>query len=277
MMNAEDYVKDNIRAHNKVAPRYDKIHDEIFNDVEQTRIRDAVALAVESVKNGGKPLQALDVGCGSGNLTRHLIALGAATVSADVSENFLKLIEQNFSNTGLSKTLKLNGRDLSNINDCTFDLAATYSVLHHVQDYLHLVREMCRVLKPGGILYIDHESNETPFNPTAEYTEFLKSATPQSVILRKYLRLLLTREFYVNFVRKRINPRFAGEGDIHVWPDDHIEWDNTARLLLKKNFEIVLKEDYLVYRSSYLKDIYEIYRHKCTDMTMLLARKKPLR
>ena len=199
---------------------------------------------------------------------------GVATVSADVSENFLELIEQNFSKTGLSKTLKLNGRDLSNIDDCTFDVAATYSVLHHVQDYLHLVKEMCRVLKPGGVIYIDHEANETRYNSPVEYTDFLKSAVPKKVILQKYLLLLLSPEFYVNFVRKRISPRFEGEGDIHVWPDDHIEWDKIERLLFVENFEIVLKSDYLVYRSDYRKDIYEMYKHKCSDMTMFIARKK---
>lgn len=273
-MKAKDYVKENIRAHNKVAARYDKIHDEIFNDIEQARIRDAVALAVEAVNSSGRPLQAMDVGCGSGNLTRHLIDLGVATVSADISENFLKLIERDFSHTGLSRTLKINGRDLANTDDCTFDVAATYSVLHHVQDYLHLVGEMCRVLKHGGILYIDHEANETRYSKSAEYAEFLKSATPKGVILRKYLRLLESPGFYVNFIRKRIEPRFTGEGDIHVWHDDYIEWNKIEQTLLAENFEIILKRDYLLYRSSYSREIYELYKNKCNDMTMLLARKK---
>ncbi len=224
--------------------------------------------------SGTGNLRALDVGCGSGNLTRHLIDLGIATLSADISEKFLNLIERNFSRTGLSETIKINGRDLANINDCTFDLAATYSVLHHVQDYLHLVREMCRVLKRGGVLYLDHEANETFFNPSAEYIEFLKSATPKSVLLRRFLAMLFSAEFYFNFVMKRIKPRYAGEGDIHVWPDDHIEWDKIEQLLLAENFEIILKKDYLLYKGSYLKDVYETYKHKCSDMRILLARKR---
>lgn len=274
MMKAEDKIEHNIRAHNRVARKYEKIHDEIFNDIEQARIHSAVANAVETVHSSVKPLRALDMGCGSGNLTRHLIDLGVVTVSADVSENFLRLIEQNFSHTGLSKTLKINGQDLSNINDCAFDLAATYSVLHHVPDYLLLVSEMCRVLKHGGIIYIDHEHNETFYNATAAYTEFLKSATPTNVILRKYLCMLLTPEFYVNFIRKRISPKFTGEGDIHVWPEDHIEWDKIEQLLLAENFEIILKRDYLLYKGSYSRKIYELYKHKCSDMRMLLAKKK---
>jgi ubiquinone/menaquinone biosynthesis C-methylase UbiE len=273
-MKTRDQVRHNIRVHNKVALKYEKIHDEIFNDVEQARLRDAVKQAIEAVTCGSGNLHALDVGCGSGNLTRHLINSGVATVSADVSEKFLNLIERNFSHTGLSGTLEINGRDLANINNCTFDMVVTYSVLHHVEDYLRLVREMCRVLKPGGVLYLDHEANETPYNPSAEYAEFLKSATPKSIMLRRFLRTLLSMEFYFNFIMKRINPRYAGEGDIHVWPDDHIDWDKIEQLLIGENFEIIEKKDYLLCKGSYLKDVYQMYKNKCADMRMLIARKK---
>lgn len=267
-------IRFNIKAHDRIARRYEKVHDEIFNDIEQARLRDALQEATKAIKSGRANLRALDVGCGSGNLTRHLIDSGLFTVSADVSENFLRLIDQNFSKTGLSKTLRLNGRDLANIDDCTFDIAAAYSVLHHVPDYPLLVREMCRVLKRGGVIYLDHEANETRYSRPREYVEFLELATPTSAVLRKYLRLLLSFTFYVNFIKKRIDPRYIGEGDIHVWPDDHIEWEKVEQLLHAQNFEIILKRDYLVYRGSYHRAVYELYKHTCADTTMLVARKK---
>ena len=273
-MGTQDEIKHNIKAHNRIARKYEKIHDEIFNDVEQARLNSIINQAAQAITSGSNPLLAMDIGCGSGNLTRHLINLGVITVSADVSENFLEIIEQTFSHTGLSRTLQINGADLSNINDNSFDLAAAYSVLHHVKDYLKLLREMCRILKRGGILYIDHEVNDTIYNPPVEYVDFLKSAISKKVILQKYLRMLGSPEFYVNFVRKRINPRYMGEGDIHVWPDDHIEWDKIEKLLIAENFDIILKKDYLLYRGSYLKTAYEKYKNKCTDTRMLFARKK---
>jgi ubiquinone/menaquinone biosynthesis C-methylase UbiE len=271
---AKKEIEFNIKAHDKVAGKYEKVHDEIFNDIEQDRIRSVLGQIIETVKSSGKNLKALDVGCGSGNLTRHLIDLGVYTVSADVSESFLKLVEQRFSSTHLSKPLKINGRDLANVQDCTFDIAAAYSVLHHVPDYLYLIKEMCRVLKKGGVIYLDHEANETYYQKTKEYVEFLKMATPKSVLLRKYLRLLADFDFYVNFIKKRINPKYKCEGDIHVWPDDHIEWDKIEQLLTSEGFEIVLKRDYLLYRGSYRRDIYEQYKQKCGDMTMLIAIKR---
>jgi ubiquinone/menaquinone biosynthesis C-methylase UbiE len=271
---ADKEIKFNIKMHDNVAGKYEKNHDEIFNEVEQTRIRNVLREVIKAVKSTGKNLKALDVGCGSGNLTRHLIDLGVYTVSADVSENFLNLVGQKFSNTGFSETLKINGRDLTNVKDCTFDVAAAYSVLHHVPDYLHLVKEMCRVLKCGGVIYLDHEANQMYYNRSAEYIEFLKLATPKKLVLQRYLRLLSSFSFYVHFIRKLINPRYIREGDIHVWPDDHIEWDKIEQLLASEGFEIVLRRDYLLYKNSYRKYIYERYKCRCSDMTMLIARKK---
>ncbi len=273
-MDSNKTIKFNIKAHNKIARKYEKKHGEIFNDIEQARIRDAVVEIITTVRTGGQDLKALDVGCGSGNLSRHLIGEGVYTVSADVSEKFLELVEAEFSGTGLCETMQLNGQDLNGLEDCTFDIAATYSVLHHVPDYLHLLKEMCRVLKHGGVIYLDHEGNEAYFNKSVEYTRFLKLAKRKSVAVKHYLGLLFSFGFYVRFIRKRINPRFKGEGDIHVWPDDHIEWDKIEKLLYSEGFHIVKKQDYLNYNRRYRKEVYELYKDKCNDTTMLIARKE---
>ena len=143
-MQDEDQIQFNRRVNDRVSRRYERLHGEIFNPVEQQRLRDALNVAINAIKTGSKPLKALDYGCGSGNLTKHLIDLGIHTVSADISEGFLALIERNFSQTDLSEVLTVNGRDLSNVPGGRFDLVATYSVLHHVPDYLRIVQEMCR-------------------------------------------------------------------------------------------------------------------------------------
>jgi ubiquinone/menaquinone biosynthesis C-methylase UbiE len=271
----EKQIQFNKQANDGISGKYDCLHNEIFNPIEQQRLGRALKTAIEAVKtNSTAPgeLTALDYGSGSGNLTRHLIEAGINTVSADVSDGFLNLIERNFSHTGLSKTMKINGKDLSGIETGQFDLAATYSVLHHVPDYMQIVKEMCRVLKPGGVLYIDHEVNESYYQRPAQYIEFLKKARP-IINLKRCLRLLLDIKGYKHIVRRLINPRYKREGDIHVWPDDHIEWDKIEQLLIAEGLEIVLKEDYLLYKSGYDVDVYNEYKDKCTDERLLIARK----
>jgi ubiquinone/menaquinone biosynthesis C-methylase UbiE len=271
-MDARDPVQFNAQTHDRISGKYDRIHGEIFNPIEQTRLREALACAVTAVKTGSSPITALDYGCGSGNLTRHLIEQDVHTVSADVSENFLKLIREQFATTGLSSTMKINGRDLSDVPDGRFDLVATYSVLHHVPDYLRIVEEMCRVLRPGGVLYIDHEVTDTYYDRPAEYVEFLQKARP-AVNWQRYLRLLLDVPGYVHILLRLRNPRYKREGDIHVWPDDRIEWNRIEQTIARHRFEIVLKQDYLVCSNLYDPDIYNQYKDICSDQRLLIARK----
>ena len=269
----EEQLKFNKEVHDGISGKYDCLHNEIFNPIEQQRLGRALSTAIKAVKTDSKPLSALDYGSGSGNLTRHLIEAGINTVSADVSDGFLNLIERNFSHTGLSKTRKINGKDLSGIENDRFDLVATYSVLHHVPDYIQIVKEMCRVLKPGGVLYIDHEVNESYYQKPEQYLEFLQKARP-IINLKRYLRLLFDVKGYKHIVRRLINPRYKREGDIHVWPDDHIEWDKIEQLVIEEGLEIVMKEDYLLYKSGYDVDVYNEYKDKCADERLLIATKQ---
>jgi ubiquinone/menaquinone biosynthesis C-methylase UbiE len=255
------------------ATTYEQVHGDIFNSIEQQRLRGMLREALKSVRTGAQRIDALDFGCGSGNLTRHLIELGAHTTSADLSDDFLKEIQQKFSGSGLSETLKLNGTDLSNVPDARFDLVATYSVLHHVPDYLAIVREMCRVLKPGGVLYIDHEVTDTYYDRPAAYAEFLQKARPH-VNWRRWLSLILDVRGYVHILRRLRNPRYKREGDIHVWPDDRVEWGRIEQILTVEGFEILVKHDYLLYKALYDLDVYNEYKDRCTDERVLIARRR---
>jgi len=261
-------IEYNIRAHNRIYKKYEQIHGDIFNPIEQTRLRKYLSLAIRYIETSSIQKEALDYGCGSGNLTQHMIALGFYVVSADIAENFLKLIKEKYSHTGQSEILKINGQDLSNIENNRFDFVATYSVLHHVPDYLRIIEEMVRVVKPGGIIYIDQEANESYWNSN-EYVEFLKLVQP-----KKSWKRFLKPSSYINKIRKIINPRFGAWGDIHVYSDDHIEWNRIENLLSNCGCEIVLKEDYLMYKKDYSVDIYQKYKNKINETRVLIARKK---
>ena len=71
-------------------------------------------------------------------------------------------------------TFELNGENLDGIKDNSLDLIATYSVLHHIPDYIKTIHEMIRVCAPGGIIYIDHEQNNEYWIANEEYKEFQK-------------------------------------------------------------------------------------------------------
>ncbi|MFP4368397.1 MAG: class I SAM-dependent methyltransferase [Candidatus Kapaibacterium sp.] len=266
-----EHIEFNINAYKKFAPEYLNRHPEIYNDIEQNRIAAKIYVAKESILTGNNQLRAMDYGCGAGNLTNHLCGLGFEVTSGDVSGEFLKIIKMNFSDNCKVHTFKLNGEDLRELPDDSFDLIATYSVLHHIPDYLRAVKDMARVVKPGGILYIDHEASPEKWENN-HYYELFTNQTKEPFTPGLFLNLLKP-SWYVRKYKKIKNPRWQAEGDIHVWPDDHIEWDKIEDLL-KDNFDFILIEDYLHYSRNYPLDIYNEFKDKCSDMRVMISRKK---
>ena len=266
-LDAQRQIDRNIRIHDRVATTYDRIHDEIFNPVEQSRLRAALERAKAALATGTARPRALDLGCGSGNLTRHLLELGFEVVAADVSPRFLDLVERRFEGAPLT-TRRIDGRGLGSLADGSFDLAAAYSVLHHVPDYLAAVAEMARVTRPGGIVFIDHEHGPAYWRDDLDYREFVRRA--RRFDWRKFL---VPHNYYGKLRRLLIDPKYSNEGDIHVWPDDHIEWDKVERIAAESGCAPLFSEDYLVCRAGYRPEVYEHYRARCTDMRVAAFRK----
>lgn len=271
-----DAITHNARAHDALGAGYDARHPEIFNPVEQARLREAVRRAVALAGEDGRRVRALDVGCGTGNVTAHLIAAGATVTAADLSATFLDLVRERFAATGrLDGVLRLNGRDLQPAADGTYDLVAAYSVLHHVPDYVALVREMARVAAPGGVVMIDHEWLDSAWT-SPERARFLREAVVwpprrwwywlQPSRYWKRLRPLLEW-------RRWLNPRWMPEGDLHIWPDDHIEWARVEAALADGGCAVVHRDAYLAFEPRYRREAWEAWRTRCADMQLLLARK----
>ena len=263
---AASQIERNIAVHDRLARKYDKLHGEIFNDVEQARLKKFLSRALEEVRTGNSPFQALDLGCGSGNLTGHLLGLGAAVTAADVSSGFLELVKQRFAGMPV-RTRHLDGRDLSEIASESFDIVLVYSVLHHIPDYLAICAEMARVCRRGGIVVIDHEASPNVWTSDAGLQSFRRSAWRFD--WRKFIR----PANYLHRLRRVFDRRYSNEGDIHVWPDDHIEWDRIVDVLRQSGCEPVIEEEYLLYRKLYHRDVWERWKHSCVDTRAMVFRR----
>jgi ubiquinone/menaquinone biosynthesis C-methylase UbiE len=278
---ADRLVAANIRGYRRTARRYERLHGEIFNEREQTRLREALARALAELtrrEGYGQP-RVLDFGCGSGNVTQHLLELGATVLAADVSPAFLRLVRRRFAGQAVD-TFELNGRDLSELPDAAVDAAVTYSVLHHIPDYLHAIRELCRVIRPGGVLLIDHEAAPREYSGDEQLAEFRRRVVEHERAQSKRAGRFLDpwhyrtlARHYRTQLRRRRDPRYWPEGDIHVWPDDHIDWESVNGVLREADCQVVASEDYLLYREGMPNVLYERYRHLTADVRMLLARR----
>jgi 2-polyprenyl-3-methyl-5-hydroxy-6-metoxy-1,4-benzoquinol methylase len=267
---AAKQIAANVRAHNKVAKRYEKRHGEIYNPIEQERLKSALRFAISAIESDCEVATVLDFGCGAGNLTKHISDMGCNVLAADVSAACLSLVTSRKYPTEVAQVL-LNGADLSGVASGSVDMVATYSVLHHVPDYLGIIAEFIRVLKPGGIVFIDHELTEEYWNPGQQRLAFLSDIAPSAGWgWRKYFKA----ENYVNwFMCKFINPRYRPEGDIHVFADDHVEWSKVALTLTQLGANVIQERKYLLFREGYDPEIYLRYADKTFDMQFLVARK----
>jgi ubiquinone/menaquinone biosynthesis C-methylase UbiE len=265
-MDESTKIARNIAVHDRIALKYEKRHDEIFNPREQARLGAVLADARAAIASGREPLKALDLGCGSGNLTGHLLRLGFHVTAADVSPAFLKLVEARHPGAPLHSH-RLNGRDLGEFDDREFDLVATYSVLHHIPDYLSALGEAARVCAVGGVIVIDHEQNEDYWRGNPAYAQLQKEA------LQPDLSRFFRPANYYHKLRRLFDPRHTNEGDIHVWPDDHIEWPKIRGQLERLGFEVIRDEDYLLYRGRYRPAVYDRFVGRCTDTKVMILRK----
>ncbi|PIW96639.1 hypothetical protein COZ82_03840, partial [Candidatus Kaiserbacteria bacterium CG_4_8_14_3_um_filter_38_9] len=62
-----DQIEFNKKSHNQTASKYESLHTEIFNSVEQARLYEKLKEVKSLIKNNsGQQFTALDIGCGSG-------------------------------------------------------------------------------------------------------------------------------------------------------------------------------------------------------------------
>lgn len=98
-------------------------------------------------------LSVLDAGCGPGLYAAELLDQGAQVTGCDQSGEMIRLARERL---GERADLRVHDLDepLTWLADDSVDLAVMALVLHHLSDPVATLREMRRVLRPGGALVL---------------------------------------------------------------------------------------------------------------------------
>ena len=100
-------------------------------------------------------LAVLDVGCGGGLLAEEFAELGARVTGVDPSAASLETARAHAQERGLDIEYRPAAGEELPFADASFDAVYCCDVLEHVEDVGATVREIARVLRPGGVFLYD--------------------------------------------------------------------------------------------------------------------------
>jgi ubiquinone/menaquinone biosynthesis C-methylase UbiE len=147
----------------------------------------------------------LDCGCADGGYTHALLAHGAATVSGvDVAPERVKAAQEAYPEI----QFKVNTDDHLPFQDGSFDGVLMNEVFEHVADEAQTLREIRRVLRPGGRLIVISPNRGFPFEGHTVHIGKWSSKGPTPIIpwLPRAItdRWVTARNYWPSEMRARI-------------------------------------------------------------------------
>ncbi|MGC9506054.1 class I SAM-dependent methyltransferase [Baaleninema sp.] len=122
-----------------------------FTEVNTAFVEEAIAIGPESGL-------VLDLGTGTARIPILMAQRNPQwkIVGIDLSKNMLKLGQQHVKNAGLSDRIRLEYVDAKQLpyDENSFDFVVSNSIVHHLSDPVPSFREIARVLKPNGGLFV---------------------------------------------------------------------------------------------------------------------------
>jgi ubiquinone/menaquinone biosynthesis C-methylase UbiE len=148
-------IEENLRLYKLEEKDYIALHPEIYNWFEQKETEGDL-LSIRKKLNGN---EALDIGCGMGNITLKLLSLRFRVTALDILTTMIKRMKDSLPQD-MAMNLNIVESDidtfLSNPSG-RYNLVTISSVLHHLPDYLETLQKIVKIISAGGFLYITHE------------------------------------------------------------------------------------------------------------------------
>lgn len=157
-MNSQKYFND-------VSEQWDNMRIEFFGNI--VRVKAYEAAKVEKGK------VAADIGAGTGFITEGLLEKEIKVIAVDQSEDMINIMKKKFKNNSDVKYILAEGSKLP-IDNNSVNYAMANMYLHHVENPSSAIKEMTRIIKPGGTVVItDLDEHNFEFLRTEQFDRWL--------------------------------------------------------------------------------------------------------
>jgi ubiquinone/menaquinone biosynthesis C-methylase UbiE len=156
MSESTSTLKDRVRAFWQENPCGTKFADappgscRFYELVEEHRYKKEWHIPAAAGFAQSKNSKVLEVGCGLGTDGAQFAKAGAIYTGIDLTEAAVDLARRRFELFQLPGTFRVADAERLDFPDKTFDIVYSHGVLHHTPDTAAAVREVHRVLRPGG-------------------------------------------------------------------------------------------------------------------------------
>jgi SAM-dependent methyltransferase len=153
---ADEQLKDRVRAFWQAHPCGTKFSDaeigtpEFYERVEAHRYEKEWHIPEAADFKSAKGLRVLEIGCGVGTDGAQFARAAADYTGVDLTEAAIDLARKRFEISRLPGRFQVADAENLDFADESFDIVYSHGVLHHTPDTARAVREVHRVLKPGG-------------------------------------------------------------------------------------------------------------------------------
>ena len=118
-----------------------------------------------------RPREILEIGCGAGGMLGPLGRFGRVT-GMDISHDYMQYCRSR----GHERVVTGSGYQLP-FQDGSFDMVALFDVIEHIEDDLQVLKEVRRVLKPGGQVFISVPAYQFLFSQNDRVAHHLRRYT----------------------------------------------------------------------------------------------------
>ena len=153
-----------------VAPQWEAMRRGFFSEAVREKAFEAAGAVAGKI--------AADIGAGAGFVTEGLLRRGLRVIAVDRSEAMLEEMKRKFGEGGAVE-YRIGEAESLPLEDRSVDYVFANMCLHHVESPSTAVREMARILKPGGRLVItDLDRHDFEFLRTEHHDRWMGFARP---------------------------------------------------------------------------------------------------